>query len=138
MGWKEYILTIIVQILIYGWIRYKVLQTYSTYPGDNLLIRPIENIRMYIEFPIQGLVIILFSGSIIWMVIHQWRNVPGLIRTSFLIFAPILFLLYLVSGKTFEIRVFIELLPVLMIFLTTRISAWTKLRYATLIFGKGI
>ena len=122
MSWKKYILAIAAQVMIYGWIRDKVLRSFSSYPGENMLIRPIENLKMYLESPVQGLAILLFSGSILWMVIHQWRHAPDIIRTSFLIFMPILFLLYLIAGKTFEIRVFIEILPVLTIFLTMMIS----------------
>jgi len=126
MSWKEYVLLIVIQVLIYGWIRYTVLSSFSRYPGDDILIRPIENLRMYLESPIQALVVLLLSGSILWMVVHQWRNVPEIIQTSFLIFTPILFLMYVISGKTFEIRVFIEVLPVLTIFLTTMISSCAR------------
>jgi hypothetical protein len=110
------------RLVVEGWIysagtfviiTYVIRTGFSSYPGYLLLVDPIGNLRMLASHPYAALLgIVVVSGMVAWMF---RKPQPAFLKFSFVILSPILMLMYLVCGQPFEIRVFWELAPVVIL-----------------------
>jgi hypothetical protein len=103
------------QLVVYLVIRIALMSIFADVPGSPLYFRLAENLQLYANEPVATNMFLLFVVMVLCIVAARWRQAPGLMRTAFLLFAPILTLLYLIAGVSFEVRVFVELLPVVAI-----------------------
>ncbi len=98
----------VVYVGIYGWLRWR----FAGFPGQAVYFDPLGNLQMYAQSPIATIIFLVVVAVIAWLVVAHWRRAPALMRTAFLVFAPILFVLFFLVGRSFEISFFIELVPV--------------------------
>lgn len=92
-------------------IRICLMVIFANNPGVAMLIRPIENLRLFAAEPGWAVVHWIIWGAIL---VSGFRfHVPGVARVAFWVLMPALTLMYLVMGVSFEIRVFAELFPVI-------------------------
>lgn len=99
------------QIYIYGLITYCLRVIFQYNDGLSVWIRPTQNLVSYVHHPYITLLHIVVFGFILWMVFRGWKYKPIAIRLAFMIMAPILFVMFLVCGYPFELRVFWETYP---------------------------
>jgi hypothetical protein len=93
-------------------IRVLVMIAYADLPGVVMLVRPIENLQLFAEHLVGSIVHWMGFAGLTWLCVRQWHRKPLILRQAFLVFGPLLMLMYLVLGVSFEIRVFAELYPV--------------------------
>jgi hypothetical protein len=118
MAMGEYLARVGYQALVYAAIRIYLFFVLAEAPGVTAFFRPVENLRMYIEYPILSAIFLLCVSAVLLLVILKWPRADRFLRTAFLTVAPALALIYLIFGVTFEYRVFLELFPVVMIMVT--------------------
>jgi hypothetical protein len=109
---RTYLALLAVQVLIFLAIRLTLTWTFADLPGSDIWIRPGRNWQMYVNDRPATILFLLAAGLLACLVESKWNRAPELARTAFLIFAPLLGALYFLSGVSFEIRVFVELVPV--------------------------
>ena len=115
MDRRSYLVLLIYQLAVYAGIRIELMWIFADNPGSEFLFRPRENLQFYADNPVATYLFILFVATVLCLVAARWRQAPPLMRTAFLIWTPVLSVLYLISGVSFEVRVFVELLPVVAI-----------------------
>lgn len=109
---RIYLIHVIYQLAMYIAIRLVLLWIFADAQGTSFYFRPIENLQLYAREFVASHMFLLLIVVVMGIVAARWRHAPELIRTAFLIFAPTLAVVYLCFGVSFEIRVFVELLPV--------------------------
>jgi hypothetical protein len=112
---KDYLIGLICQICAYLIIKISMAVIFADNAGVLMAFRPLENLFMYIQFPILTILSVLVTSLIGYLIIRKWNDKPDFFKISFLVFAPILIGLYFLAGVTFEYRVFIEIYPVIVL-----------------------
>ena len=112
LPWRNYLLLAGSQVLIFLAIRLAITTIYVDAPGSTMLIRPIENIQIFLQSPMWSLVHWTLFALVLWLCARQWKNTPRILRVAILVMMPALLLMYLVLGYSYEIRVFAEIYPV--------------------------
>jgi len=110
--WKLVWLFTILQIVVFGLITFLLRYIFSNYPGDSVWIVPMDNLMKFIQYPWQTLLHLSIGGLLMFLVFKGWKSKPRMLRISFLVMLPILTIMYLVCGQSFETRVFWEVYPV--------------------------
>lgn len=113
---RVYCVHLLCQAIVYGLVfvalRYWL---FASAPGTAVEFRLQENLLMYVRSPMTTLLFLCGTVTLLVFVAYKWQRAPVLMRTAFLVFAPILAVMYLLIGQTFEVRVFMELVPVVAI-----------------------
>jgi hypothetical protein len=124
LPWRKYLLLAIAQVLLFLAIRAYVMMLYADLPGTTMLVRPIENLALFMHSPIDGLAHWAGFGIVIWLCARRWKHAPRILRVAFVVMLPASMILYLVLGWAYEIRVFAEIYPVVwvMVFKTVTFS----------------
>ena len=113
MGWGRYMLGGLYQAVIFGAIRFWVMAVYARNPGFVMLIRPMENIRLFVESPWLSIIHWSIFGAVLFLCVRDWRRLPAFMRVVLAVLGPIMMANYLVLGWSFEVRVFAEVYPVI-------------------------
>ena len=103
------------QIYIYGVITYPLRVMFQYNPGVVVLIEPMQNLQRYATHPLQTLLYVGVLGIVLWRVFRNWNSKPFSLRLAFVVMFPVLFVLYLVCGQSFEVRVFWEVYPLIVL-----------------------
>ena len=103
------------QALVFVGMRLALMWIFAGADGSVFYFRPLENLQLYAQAPVTTNFFLLFFLAVGYLVRVQWGSAPRLMRTACLVFAPLLLVLYLVLGTSFEIRVFVELLPAVLV-----------------------
>jgi len=98
--------------IIYLSIRMVLEFIYGNYPGYDMRINISKNLEIF-SHPYVIISHIIIILALVSMVQSKWIIVPSLIKDALLIFAPIIFIAYLVIGLAMEVRVFLEIVPLL-------------------------
>lgn len=112
MGWKLYALSVGYQGLLWAAVRTCLVIIYAGSPGVDGLVRPVENLQVFVRHPGWSLVHWSVVGALIWLCVSRQQAAGRLHRTAFWVMGPALLALYLVMGVAFEVRVFAEIWPV--------------------------
>jgi hypothetical protein len=110
---KTYLLSLIAQILIFLSIRLAMLVSFRNNPGVNAQFNLFKNFQEFAGSPIATLIVILVFVGVIWLMARHWQATPAFLRKVVLTFTPLLCMMWILFGRAFELRVFIELFPVL-------------------------
>ena len=110
--WTSWIVSVGYQVLVFLSTRGLLAWHFADSPGQPFWFRPIENLQMYADAPLQSLVYLAGTAVVLWLCLRGWKEKPLLLRTAFAIMAPALAALYIFFGYTFEIRVFAEIYPI--------------------------
>ena len=111
---STWIRSIVYQAAVFVVVRGLLIWIFSGSPGDPFWFRPVDNILMYVRTPIVSLAFFSGTGLVLWACLRGWEQKPELLRTAFLVMAPLLIIMYTMFGYTFEIRVFAEIFPVIL------------------------
>ena len=103
----------IFQVLFFIGLRVIMTNVFADFPGDSIWIRPEYNLAVHAENIRQTIEVVIFSSIILLLF---FRNVPRLdlsavVFVGFLL--PVSFVLYIICGNAFELRVFAEVMPML-------------------------
>jgi len=112
MDRRTYLLHLVFQLVVYGVIFLAVRWIFANAPGQDAYFNPRFNLQIYAARPLLTAIFLGLAALVVGLVRIKWRRAPELCRTAFLVFAPILVVMYVLIGRTFEVRVFIELVPV--------------------------
>lgn len=93
-------------------IRLYLTARYADNPGTDFWWRLEQNLEL-LQTP--GWALFHLAGVVLlaWLCMRGWRTCPLLLRQAFAVLFPVMSILYLLLGWAGEIRVFIELFPVL-------------------------
>lgn len=109
---RSYWLALIYQGTVYLAIRSVLIWAFADAPGRPFVFRPLENWERHINAGFTNQIFLLFLIAVTVILATRWQRAPALMRTAFCVFTPVLAVLYFVFGWSFEVRVFIELLPI--------------------------
>ncbi len=98
--------------IVYVIIQASIRLTFASAPGTGNPLRLADNLQLFAASPLASLIHVSALALILWLVFRSWDHKPLLLRTAFLVIFPLLFVLYLVTGWAFEVRVFVEVFPV--------------------------
>jgi len=82
-------------------------------PGLSVWVNPLQNLEKFSADPARTLIHLSITAVILWAVLRDWGSKPAFLRLAFVTFAPILSVAYLVTGQAYEVRVFFEIMPVI-------------------------
>jgi hypothetical protein len=86
---------------------------FADYPGLPLWINPVENIQQMASHPYEFIFGVFFvSGMMAWMF---RKPQPAFLKMSFIILTPALLIMWVVCGQWSEIRVWWEVMPVVIL-----------------------
>jgi hypothetical protein len=113
-GWSRidavrYWMTAIAQVVTFVTVQAAIRYHFRNAPGSSVWISPVENMTAHWNHPAASLIGLAVAILVLWLVFRQWQAKPVVLRTAFVILAPVLFLLYFIAGQAFEYRVFAEL-----------------------------
>lgn len=113
LPWRQYVLWILLQGLIFAVIRVGIMGLYAGSPGSDALVQPLKNLLLFVRMP--WLSILHWAGFalVIWLCARRWQTTPRLLQVALAVMLPVQMVLYLVLGLAFEIRVFAEVYPVI-------------------------
>lgn len=111
----EYIWMFMSQIYLYVLITFAVRFILSDAPGSSLWVQPVENILKFANQPYRFLLHLYGTFALLWWMSRGWEQKPEYLRYAFGLFAPILLIAHLVVGTSFELRIFWELDPLVII-----------------------
>lgn len=103
------------QIMVYVGIRAILWYLFRGYPGHEVEIRLQQNISGYLSQYFMLYSFVLMSFAIISMIHSKWIVIPYFLKVCLLVILPIQFVLFMLVGSAFELRVFLESLPVIVL-----------------------
>lgn len=111
----EYVWMSMSQAYLYILITFAVRFILSDTTGASLWIQPVENVLKFADQPYRLFLHLLGAISIMGWMSRGWKHKPEYLRCAFGLFAPILMVAYLTVCSAFEIRVFWEISPLVII-----------------------
>lgn len=112
LEWKRYLLAISCQLVSFGLVRALLMIRFADNPGAVMLVRPVENLQMFLTSPLFSLVHWAGFALVVWICLRRWMSTPRLLQMTFVVMMPALLIMYLVIGWAFEVRIFAEVYPV--------------------------
>ncbi len=103
-----------IALQVFVWVSSQIIirSIFADNEGRGIWLEPLQNIEKFAADPMQMLLHLSITAVIFWAVLRGWGSKPAFLRLAFVTFAPALFVMYLVCGQAFEVRVFWEIAPV--------------------------
>ncbi|MCC7118673.1 MAG: hypothetical protein IT310_09125 [Anaerolineales bacterium] len=101
------------QIAIYSVIRFAIMLNFRSNPGTIIESHILEHFSFIQSAPVLVLGYVVYFILIAFMIKKDFHEKPSFLREAFATLLPVMFILYLLGGSPFEIRVFYEVYPVL-------------------------
>lgn len=114
---RNYVFGLIYQVITYLLIRLFLMYIFRNNPGFPLYYRLIDNFHLHYSEPMNTIILAAVVLIVFIFVAYRWNTKPEFLRVSLQVFFPVLFILYVFLGGSFELRVFIEVYPILMLLL---------------------
>lgn len=115
---RLWISTLLLQVFMYIVIRGAVTMYFWDAPGELFYFRPMQVIEGYLSDSFRLSLFSLIIGFFLYMAFSGWDRKPGFPRSALLLLSPVLLALHIVFGYAFEIRVFAEIHPILLILIS--------------------
>jgi len=112
---KLYWLSAVAQVLIFLAIRLIMLLAFRENPGVVAQFNFFKNFQEFASSWTGTIAVITVFVGLTWLVARNWKSAPVFLRDIFLTFTPLLFVMWILLGRAFELRVFFEIFPVLYI-----------------------
>lgn len=112
---REIIGMSLLQGAIYLLITLGIRYMFAATEGSSAWIEPTENILKFSNQPYRTLLHLSVTIFLMWWMSRGWEHKPYYLRYAFSLFAPLLLIMYVVFGQAFEIRVFWEISPLVII-----------------------
>lgn len=121
LPFRQYCLGVAYQGTSYIAIKLAIMAVYAGVPDTLMQWRPVEVIQGYVDDPVWFAVLLFgfFLGFIV-LALRRWSDKPPLLRVAFLTIFPVQLILHIFLGYSYEIRVFAEAFPILLL-----LSAWS-------------
>lgn len=129
---KKFLVLLSLESLIYVVIRFLLLWRFQNNPGGLVEFHLLDHITAYAHSPLFALAFFLIATSVAAWAIKNNRERPAFLREAFLIIGLPLLILYFFLGVPFEVRVFMEVYPVLLVLLTISTIEWMHRRQSKL------
>ncbi len=100
------------QIAIYSVVRAAVMFAFRSNPGVVMETHFFLHVSAIWRNPVGSLILFAFLGFVLYAISKGFKTSPLFLRRAIVIL-PILYILYLVGGAPFEIRVFYEAFPII-------------------------
>jgi hypothetical protein len=113
MGFPKFMLQGAYQAIVYILIRVMIMRVFTYAPGPLLEWTFTDNVATFLKEPLKTSVLILLFAFGIYVVTHKWSEKPVFLRLVFLVVFPPLVALHLLVGLWWEVRVYAEIFPVL-------------------------
>ncbi len=124
MARKKFILLLSVQVIIYLAIRLLLLLWFQNNPGGLVEFHLQDHASAYLDSPLSALFFFSSAAAVALWAIKDLPMRPTFLRDGFVIIGAPLLLLYFFLGKPFEVRVFLEVYPVLLLLLAMNTVEW--------------
>lgn len=105
----------VLQGVIYLLITLGIRYVFVTTEGSSAWIEPAENILKFANQPYRFMLHLYGLLGLLWWMSRGWERKPYYLRYAFGLFAPLLLIMYVVFGQAFEIRVFWEIAPLVIL-----------------------
>lgn len=109
---RQYWLLALIQAVTFVTMQGTIRFIFRDAPGSSFWFSPVKNIADHWIYLSTSLLSLAAIVPLLWLVFRQWRYKPMLLRTAFVVLAPVLAILYFVAGRPFEFRVFAEMYSV--------------------------
>jgi len=114
------------QVLVWFAVRLGLMYIFRDNGGMNAWVMPAHNFQVFLAHPWHSLLHVAIFGIILFFVFKDWNSKPAFLRTAFVVFAPLLLIMYWVFGQPFEIRVLWEIFPVTALLMLPTINFGVK------------
>ena len=88
--------------------------------------QPLATLQGYAAQPLLTLVLLVLMAGVLYLVGYGWERKPLFLRSAFLVIFPLQVILHILMGMPFELRVFIESLPVMVILAEMGVREWKQ------------
>jgi len=106
---------VLYQCTVFVVIYLLVTTVFADNPGELFVWNPAEVIGMYAAYPFVTLALLTIASIALYIVFRGWIEKPAFLRIAFLCLLPIQLILHLLMGYAFEVRVFAEGFPVIVL-----------------------
>ena len=112
---RQYFYMGVFQFMAYFMIRAGIMAAFANRPGTAFLLRPAQNIRMFLDDPISTTIILASAAILFIFIFHKWEQKSYFLRSAFFIMVPIQIILHLMMGWGMELRVYAETFPIMIL-----------------------
>ncbi len=116
------------QVIIYAGIRWMVMTQFANNPGAAFIWRLPQNLSDYARAPLLTLILVGTLGMAVYLVYQGWDDKPIFLRTMLILLFPAQVFLYLLFGMPWELRVYAESFPVLVLLALWPVALWISRR----------
>lgn len=118
---QQYFFGVLYQGFAYIAVKIMLITFYADVPGAVLYLNPVGVMQGYMDKPVGfALALLVFFSTFLVIAIRRWNEKPVFLRVAFLTIFPIQLILHILMGYPYEIRVFAEAFPVLLL-----LCAWS-------------
>lgn len=110
--YKSLIPGLVYQIFIWTLVRAILIQVWEDAPGNGFSFNFMHNLELYWQYPWASLFHWAIIGLVFWLCLRDLTNKPPILQDTFLIWAPLMLVAYMLIGWSFEVRFFAELYPI--------------------------
>jgi hypothetical protein len=126
LGGHGYFTHLFLQALMFVSVRIGMLVVFWRNPGTSVQFNFFQNLQDFANHPINALVVLVLVLSFGWLIIKNWLTLPKFLQDVVITFTPPLFVMYFLFGHTLELRVFLELFPVLFL---VAVAGWKRVLF---------
>lgn len=123
---QKYFFYLLLQLLIYGMIRFGVMYIFRNNPGSIVQYHLWDHVDAYIKNPLGGIILLACMIGIFFIGLTNKRDDHKILNEALLTVGCPILVLYFIFGYPFEIRVFLEIFPVMALLVSSRIFQLTK------------
>jgi hypothetical protein len=99
------------QAVIFSGIQFVIRYNLRDLPGSPVWFAFYQNLNDYQAHAGLALLNIAIFATFLLLVVYGWKSKPEFLRLAFLCMFPFLFSVFVIFGRAFEYRVFIEVFP---------------------------
>ncbi len=129
---RTYLTSIITQGLIFLSIRLILLVAFRDNPGVVAQMNLLGNFKEFADNPLGTVIIGAIFAITVWLVVQRWQTAPVFLKDILLTFTPLLVVLWLLFGRSMELRVFVELFPALYAIIVCRSASHLNIKVGDL------
>lgn len=111
-NWLKLVLS---QLGIFLLVTFALRWVFAGTEGSDAWIEPTKNLLKFVHQTGRTILHLSVTGFLLWWMSRGWEHKSYYLRFAFGLFAPLLLLMYVVFGQAFEIRVFWEISPLVII-----------------------
>lgn len=113
MKLSEWMMMLLYQITVFSITQTLIHAHYRNYPGYDFHLQLTDNLTIFIQSPVLTIATIVGISILLGIIVGNWKRRSSFLKWSFLILFPLQFVLYLLFGNGYELRVFAEVYPIL-------------------------